>query len=86
MLLGVDFSHSPGLTVEEAEETRKITYNLAIFSLAELVKPQVRREPVARFFVLPSNFEWLDIHAQLKIKAGDVLYLDKLLSPTTHTR
>jgi len=60
--------------LEEVEEARKITYNLAIFSLAELVKPQARREPVARFFVLASDLEWLDIHAQLKIKAGDVLY------------
>jgi hypothetical protein len=58
----------------EAVETRKITYNLTIFSLAELAKPQARREPAARFIVLPSNLEWSDIHAQLKIKAGDVLY------------
>jgi hypothetical protein len=55
-------------------ETRKITYNITIFSLAELAKPQARREPAARFLVLPSNLEWPDIHAQLKIKAGDVLY------------
>jgi hypothetical protein len=60
--------------LEEVIETRKITYNLTIFSLAELAKPQARREPAARFFVLPSNLEWPDIHAQLKIKAGDVLY------------
>ena len=59
---------------EEAVETRKITYNITIFSRAELAKPQARREPAARFFVLPSNLEWLDIHAQLKIKAGDVLH------------
>lgn len=59
----------------EAEvENRKITYNLTIFSLAELAKPQARREPAARFIVLPSNLEWSDIDAQLKIKAGDVLY------------
>jgi hypothetical protein len=61
--------------LEEDVETRKITYNLAIFSLAELAKPQARREPVARFFVLLSNLEWPDIYAQLKIKAGDVLYI-----------
>ena len=60
--------------LEEAKVICKITYNLAIFSLAELVKPQARCEPVARFFVLPSDLEWLDIHAQLKIKAGNVLY------------
>jgi len=60
--------------LEEAVETRKITYNIAIFSRAELAKPQARHEPAARFLVLPSNLEWLDIHAQLKIKAGDVLH------------
>jgi hypothetical protein len=60
--------------LEEAVETRKITYNIAIFSRAELAKPQARREPAAQFLVLPSNLEWLDIHAQLKIKAGDVLH------------
>jgi hypothetical protein len=60
--------------LKETIETRKITYNLAIFSLAELAKSQARREPAARFFVLPSDLEWPDIHAQLKIKAGDVLY------------
>ena len=59
---------------EEAVETSKITYNITIFSRAELAKPQARHEPAARFFVLPSNLEWLDIHAQLKIKAGDVLH------------
>ena len=59
---------------EEAVETCKITYNIAIFSRAELAKPQARCEPAARFFVLPSNLEWLDIHAQLKIKAGDILH------------
>jgi hypothetical protein len=53
---------------------RKITYNLAIFSVAKLAKPQVCREAVARFVVLPSNLEWLDIHAHLKIKAGNVLF------------
>jgi len=60
--------------LEEAIETRKITYNIAIFSQAELAKPQACCEPAARFLVLPSNLEWLDIHAQLKIKAGDVLH------------
>ena len=59
---------------EEVVEARKITYNLALFSVAELAKPQARREPVARFLVLPSDLEWLDIHAQLKIKGGDVLF------------
>lgn len=54
--------------------TRKITYNLAIFSVAELVKPQARHEPVARFLVLPSVLEWLNVHAHLKIKTGDVLF------------
>jgi len=60
--------------LEEAVETCKITYNIAIFSRAELAKLQAHREPAARFLVLPSNLEWLDIHAQLKIKAGDVLH------------
>lgn len=60
--------------VEENVVTRKITYNLTIFSLAELAKPSAHREPAARFFVLPSNLEWPDIYAQLKIKAGDFLY------------
>ena len=60
--------------LEEVIDARKITYNLTIFSLAELAKPQARREPAARFFVQPSNLEWPDIHAQLKIKAADVLY------------
>ena len=54
--------------------TCKITYNLAIFSVAELVKPQARCEPVARFLVLPSDLEWLDVHAYLKIKVGDILF------------
>ena len=53
---------------------RKITYNLTIFSVAELTKPQARREPAARFLVLPCNLEWLDFHARLKIKACDVLF------------
>ena len=52
----------------------KISYNLAIFSVAKLAKPQVCREPVARFVVLASNLEWLNIHTHLKIKAGDVLF------------
>jgi hypothetical protein len=60
--------------LEKAEETCKITYNLAIFSLAKLVKHQACHEPVARFFVLPSDLEWVDIHAQLRIKTGNVLY------------
>jgi len=60
--------------LEEAVETRKITYNITIFSRAELAKPQACREPAAQFLVLPSNLEWLDIHAQLKIKAGDLLH------------
>ena len=59
---------------DEVAVMRKITYNLAIFSVAELAKPQARREPAARFLVLPSDLEWLDIHAHLKIKAGDVLF------------
>ena len=59
---------------EDVAQSRKITYNLTIFSVAELSKPHARREPVARFLVLPSGLEWLDIHAQLKIKAGDVLF------------
>jgi hypothetical protein len=70
--------------LEEDVEKRKITYNLAIFSLAELAKPQARREPVACFFVLPSNLEWPNIHAQLKIKAGDVYMLGRLLLQTMH--
>jgi hypothetical protein len=52
----------------------KITYNLTIFSAAELLKPQTRRQPEARFLILPSNLEWADVHAQLKIKAVDVLF------------
>lgn len=42
--------------------------------MAELEEPQARREPTARFLVLPSNLEWLDFHARLKIKACDVLF------------
>ena len=42
--------------------------------MAELAKPQARREPVARFLVLPSDLECLDVHAHLKIKAGDILF------------
>ena len=60
--------------IKEDVESRKITYKITIFSLAELAKPQACREPAARFLVLPSNLEWPDIYAQLKIKAGDVLY------------
>jgi len=60
--------------LEEAIETCKITYNITIFSRAELAKPQACCEPAAWFFVLPSNLEWLDIYAQLKIKAGDILH------------
>ena len=59
---------------DEVAVMHKITYNLAIFSVAELAKPQAHREPAARFLVLPSDLEWLDIHAHLKIKAGDVLF------------
>jgi len=59
---------------DEVEVMRKITYNLAIFSVAELAKPQACHEPVAQFLVLPSDLEWLDIHAHLKIKAGNVLF------------
>jgi len=59
---------------EEVVVMCKITYNLAIFSMAELAKPQVRCEPVARFVVLASNLEWLEVHAHLKIKAGNVLF------------
>src|SRR5271168_3068759 len=36
----------------EVAVARKITYNLAIFSVAELTKPQACREPAARFLVL----------------------------------
>jgi hypothetical protein len=74
MLSKSSSEHANRRELEEAVETRKITYNIAIFSRAELAKPQARREPAARFLVLPSNLEWLDIHAQLKIKAGDVLH------------
>jgi hypothetical protein len=74
MLSKSSSEHANRRELEEAVETRKITYNIAIFSRAELAKPQARREPAARFLVLPSNLEWLDIHAQLKIKASDVLH------------
>ena len=53
---------------------RKITYNLVIFSIAELAKPQACHEPAARFLVLPCKLEWLDFHARLKIKACDILF------------
>jgi hypothetical protein len=55
-------------------EARKITYNLTIFSITELAKPQARCEPAARFLVLPSDLEWLVIHVRLKIKAADILF------------
>jgi hypothetical protein len=64
-------------TPEEEEEEvviPKITYTMTIFSLAELSKPQARREPKARFVVLASDLEWPDVRAQLKIKAIDVLF------------
>ena len=64
-------------TPEEAEEevvAPKITYTMTIFPLAELSKPQARRQPKARFVVLASNLEWPDVQAQLKIKAIDVLF------------
>ena len=74
MLSKSSSEHVNRCELEEAVETHTITYNITIFSQAELAKPQACREPAARFFVLPSNLEWLDIYAQLKIKAGDVLH------------
>jgi len=62
---------------EEVTMTCKITYNLAIFSVAKLAKPQVQCEPAARFVVLPSDLEWLDVHTHLKIKADNVLFPDQ---------
>ena len=62
---------------EEVIMMHKITYNLTIFSVAELAKPQACREPVAWFVVRPSNLEWLNVHAHLKIKASDVLFPDQ---------
>ena len=59
---------------EEEVVIPKITYTMTVFSLTELSKPQARREPKARFVILPSNLEWLDVQAQLKIKAIDVLF------------
>src|SRR5271168_1357639 len=64
-------------TPEEEEEevvVPKITYTMTIYSLAELLKPQARREPNVRFVVLASDLEWPDVQAQLKIKAIDVLF------------
>jgi len=52
----------------------KITYTMTIFSLRELSKPQARREPKARFIVLPSDLVWSDVRAHIKIKAIDVLF------------
>lgn len=63
-------------TSEEKEEVviLKTTYTMTIFSLAELLKPQVHHEPKAQFVVLASNLEWPDVWAQRKIKAIDVLF------------
>jgi len=60
--------------LKEVEEICKITYNLAIFSVAKLAKPQAHREPTAHFLVLSYDLEWLDLHAWLKIKACNVLF------------
>jgi archaellum component FlaD/FlaE len=42
---------------EEIAKARKIIYNLTIFSMAELAKPQAHRELAARFLVLPSDLQ-----------------------------
>ena len=60
--------------VVEEEVVPKITYTITIFSLAELSKPQARRQPKARFVVLASNLDWPDVQAHLKIKAIDILF------------
>lgn len=63
-------------TPDEEEEIiiPQITYTMTIFSLAELAKPHAHRQPKARFVILASDLEWLDVRAQLKIKAVDVLF------------
>jgi hypothetical protein len=55
-------------------EACKITYNLTIFSITELAKPQACCKPAAWFLVLPSDLKWLNVPAQLKIKAADILF------------
>lgn len=52
----------------------KITYNMTILSLDQTRKTGRSRETVARFVVLPSNLEWEDVYARLKIKICDVLF------------
>ena len=59
---------------EEEVIIPQITYTMTIFSLAELAKPHARRQPKVRFVILASDLEWLDVRAQLKIKAVDVLF------------
>jgi hypothetical protein len=74
------------LPLEKANHTRipeeqedevpipKITYTMTIFPLHELSKPSAHHEPKARFVVLPSDLEWPDVRAHIKIKAIDVLF------------
>lgn len=61
----------------EAEDAVKVTYNISIFSAAELKKPIARREPKGRFLVLASDIAWPDLYAQLKIQFCDALHPDQ---------
>lgn len=51
-----------------------ITYNLALFSTQELVKPVTRRKPIAGYLVLKNDMSWEDFYAQLKTKICDSLF------------
>lgn len=51
-----------------------ITYNLALFSAAELQRPITRRKPIASYLVLKSDMPWEDFFAQLKRKVCDALF------------
>lgn len=69
-----------GAVTEAAAEAtyghpQSITYNMLIFSLTELAKPQrSRREGIARFLDLPNDLEWIDFQSRLTTRVADVLF------------
>ncbi|PPR00638.1 hypothetical protein CVT26_012329 [Gymnopilus dilepis] len=55
------------------EPSRKITYDIVVYSLKELAK-QRGRKAEAHFVELESNLTWVDFWGQIKIKVTDILF------------
>lgn len=55
------------------EPSRKITYDVVVYSLKELAKQRGRRAE-ARFIELESDLTWVDFWGQIKIKITDILF------------